>query len=193
MFAQFRAATMMLLTLSVLTGVIYPLAVTAVAQVAFPRQAQGSLVDRDGKVIGSALIGQQFDDPRYFWGRPSATGPVPYNSGSSGGSNQAATNPALAQAVQERIARLKAADPENAAPIPIDLVTASASGLDPHISPAAAEWQVRRVAKARRIGEDAVRALTERSTEGPTLGFLGQRRVNVLRLNLALDAGASSK
>jgi len=183
-----RPALVSLALLTLITGVAYPLVVTAIAKVAFPSQAGGSLItDKDGKVLGSRLIGQPFDDPKYFWGRPSATSPFPYNAASSSGSNQGPTNPALIKAVQDRVDALRAADPGNTAPVPVDLVTASASGLDPHISPAAAFYQVRRVAKARNLDEANVRDLVERHFEGRQLGFLGEPRVNVLALNLALD------
>jgi potassium-transporting ATPase KdpC subunit len=187
MLAHCRAALVLLILLSVVTGVIYPAIVTAIAQIVFPHQANGSLIVKDGKVVGSALIGQPFDDPKYFWGRPSATSPFGYNAGSSSGSNQGPTNPDLVKAVQARVDALRAADPGNTAPVPVDLVTASGSGLDPHISPAAALYQVRRVAKARGVEEDVVRALVAQHTEGRQLGFLGEPRVNVLALNLALD------
>ena len=187
MRAQLRPAIVMLVLLSVVTGLVYPAIVTAIAQVIFPRQANGSLVVRDGKVVGSSLIGQQFDDPKFFWGRPSATSPLQYHAGASSGSNLAPTNPALTKAVQERVDALRAADPDNKAPVPVDLVTTSGSGLDPHISPAAALYQVGRVAKARKMDEAAVRRLVEQNSEGRQLGFLGEPRVNVLALNLALD------
>jgi K+-transporting ATPase ATPase C chain len=192
---QFRPALVALVALTIITGVIYPLLVTGIAQVAFPFQANGSIIrDASGQPIGSALIGQQFDNPKYFWGRLSATGPVPYTAfnadkltGSSG-SNYGPLNPALKDAVQARIDALKAADPANTLPIPVDLVTASGSGLDPQISPAAAEYQVSRVATARGLDAARVRELLAQHTEGRTLGILGEPRVNVLELNLALDA-----
>ena len=187
MRAQLRPAIVVLVLLTVVTALVYPAVVTAIAQVIFPRQANGSLVVRDGKVVGSSLIGQQFDDPKFFWGRPSATSPFQYNAGASSGSNLAPTNPALTKAVQERVDALRAADPDNKAPVPVDLVTTSGSGLDPHISPAAALYQVGRVAKARKMDEAAVRRLVEQNAEGRQLGFLGEPRVNVLALNLALD------
>ena len=188
MFKYLRPAIVSLVLLTALTGIVYPLVVTGIDQVIFPRQANGSLIVKDGKAVGSELIGQPFDDPKYFWGRPSATSPFPYNAGASSGSNQGPTNPALKKAVQDRIDALGAADPGNTAPIPVDLVTASGSGLDPDISPAAALYQVRRVAKARRLPEEAVRSLVERHVEGRQFGFLGEPRVNVLKLNLTLDA-----
>jgi len=192
---QFRPALVALVALTIITGIIYPLLVTGIAQVAFPFQANGSIIrDASGQPVGSALIGQQFNDPKYFWGRLSATGPVPYTAfnadkltGSSG-SNYGPLNPALQEAAQARIDALKAADPSNTLAIPVDLVTASASGLDPQISPAAAEYQVSRVAKARGLDAAKVRELVAQHTEGRTLGFLGEPRVNVLELNLALDS-----
>lgn len=192
MRSEIRPALVTIVTLSVLTGVAYPLAVTLLARVAFPAQAQGSLLVRDGRVVGSRLLGQAFDAPRYFWGRPSATARVPYDAAASAGSNLGLLHPALAAAVRARIAALRAADPAATGPVPIDLVTASASGLDPHVSPAAAEFQVGRVARARGLAPDAVRALVARHTEGRTFGLLGEPRVNVLALNLALDALAPS-
>jgi len=188
MAAPLRSALMVFFILTILTGVAYPLAVTGIAQLLFPHQANGSLIYKDGKPIGSSLIGQPFDEPKYFWGRPSATAPFPYNAAASSGSNLGPTNPALPEAVKTRVAALKAADPGNDAPVPVDLVTASGSGLDPHISPAAAEYQVRRVARARGKEEAFVRTLIIQHTEERQLGMLGEPRVNVLALNLTLDA-----
>jgi potassium-transporting ATPase KdpC subunit len=187
MLSQLRPAIMVLVLLTLITGVAYPLVVTGIAQAVFPFQAQGSLVVKEGKVIGSALIGQPFDDPKYFWSRPSATSPFADNAGSSSGSNLSPTNPDLIKAVQGRVDALRAADPGNMAPVPVDLVTASGSGLDPHISPAAALYQVARVARARKLDAAAVRQLVQRHIEGRSVGFLGEPRVNVLALNLALD------
>jgi K+-transporting ATPase ATPase C chain len=181
-------AAILFILLSIVTGLVYPGVVTGVAQLAMPDAANGSLIIRDGKAVGSTLIGQPFSDPKYFWSRPSATGPQPYNGLASSGSNQGPTNPALVDAVKERIAALKAADPGSAAPVPLDLVTASASGLDPHISPAAADYQLRRVARVRGVDEGKVRALVAAYTEARQFGLLGEPRVNVLSLNLALDA-----
>jgi K+-transporting ATPase ATPase C chain len=180
-----------LIVFTVITGVAYPLVVTGIAQVAFKDQANGSLIETDGKVLGSRLIGQPFSEPKYFWSRPSATSPMPYNGGSSSGSNQGPTNPALKEAVEGRVKALREADPGNTRPVPVDLVTASSCGLDPHISPAAAEYQVERVAKARNIDPVRVREFVARHTEGRQLGFLGEPRVNVLTLNLELDAAHS--
>lgn len=178
----------MLVVWTVLTGIVYPGVVTALAQLFFPDRANGSLIrDEGGNPLGSELIGQAFGDPRYFWGRPSATAPFPYNAGASSGSNLGPTNPALLDAVKARAQVLKDADPDNRAPIPIDLVTASASGLDPHISPAAADYQIGRVAKARHIDPQALRQLVARHTESRQWGIFGEPRVNVFRLNLALD------
>jgi len=177
----------MLAALTLLTGVAYPLATWGIAQLAFPAAANGSLVVASGKAIASSLIGQPFSDPRYFWSRPSATMPMPYNGAASSGSNQGPRNPALADAVRSRIEMLRAADPANGAAVPADLVTASASGLDPHISVAAAEFQLARVARTRGLGVESVRAILEQNTEGRTFGLLGEQRVNVVLLNLALD------
>jgi K+-transporting ATPase ATPase C chain len=188
MLRTFKDAFLMLVVLTIVTGVIYPLVVTGIAQGVFPAQANGSLLERDGKALGSALIGQPFSDPKYFWSRPSATGPMPYNAGASSGSNQGPLNPALADAVKGRLEALRKADPDNKAPVPVDLVTASSSGLDPHITPAAAAYQVGRVAKVRGFPSEKVNALVAEHTEGRQLGFLGEPRVNVLKLNLALDA-----
>ena len=182
-----RPALVVFFILTLVTGVAYPLLVTGAAQALFPAQAAGSLLMRDGKAVGSELIGQNFSDPKHFWGRPSATGPMPYNSAASSGSNLGPLNPALTDAVKSRIEALRAADPGNTARVPVDLVTASASGLDPHISPAAAAYQVARVAKARGLPMDKVQALVAAQTEAPLFGLLGEPRVNVLKLNLALD------
>jgi len=184
---QVRPALTMLLLLTVLTGLVYPLAVTGLAHVFSPDQANGGLIVREGKVIGSKLIGQYFDKPEYFWSRPSATVPFPYNATASGGSNLGPTNPVLIEAVKARVAALRAADPGNDALVPVDLVTSSGSGLDPHISPAAAQYQIRRVARARGLDEAVVRDLVVQYTQGRQLGVLGEPRVNVLLLNLALD------
>jgi K+-transporting ATPase ATPase C chain len=187
MVSQLRPAFMMLLVLTVITGVIYPLAVTGIAQVVFPHQANGSLIAINGKTYGSELIGQQFDDPKYFWGRLSATASFPYNASASGGSNLGPLNPALKEAVQARIDALKQADPENTKPVPVDLVTASGSGLDPHISIDAAVYQLPRVARARGLNPALVRTIVDQFTEERFLGIFGEPRVNVLKLNLALD------
>lgn len=183
-----RPAVSLFVLLSAITGIAYPLVVTGIARVAFPDAAGGSLVVKDGKAIGSTLIGQNFTDPKHFWGRPSATGPYPYNAAASGGSNQGPLNPALVDAVKGRIDALKAADPGNVKPVPVDLVTASASGLDPHISPAAARYQAARVARVRGLPEEKVQSLVEQHTQAPLLGLLGEPRVNVLQLNLALQS-----
>ena len=183
-----RNAVMLLLLMTVITGLLYPLAATGLAQLVFPRQANGSLIVKDGKPVGSVLIGQSFTDPKYFWGRPSATTPNAYNASASTGSNLGPTNPALTDAVKQRIAALRAADPGNTAPVPVDLVTASGSGLDPEISPAAAQYQLARVAKARGLSTSQVQALVNEYTSGRQLGVFGEPRVNVLQLNLALDA-----
>ena len=187
MSSELRPAVVMVVALSVITGIAYPLVVTGIGRLAFPAQAGGSLLVRDGHVVGSRLVGQAFDDPKFFWGRPSATGPVPYNAAASSGSNLGPLNPALHDAVAARIAALRAADPTATGPVPVDLVTASGSGLDPHISPAAAEFQVARVARVRGLDLAAVRALLARHTEGRTFGLLGEPRVNVLELNLSLE------
>jgi potassium-transporting ATPase KdpC subunit len=181
-----------LLVFTVITGVAYPLLMTAVAQLVFPRQANGNLIQRDGKTLGSSLIGQPFADAKYFWSRPSATSPMPYNAGASSGSNLGPTNPALKEAVEGRVKALRDAGADPKQNVPVDLVTASASGLDPHISPAAAEYQVARVASARKMPQDAVRKLVSENTEPRQLGILGEPRVNVLELNLALDAALDS-
>jgi K+-transporting ATPase ATPase C chain len=188
MNAILRPTLVVFTALTLLTGVLYPLAVTGVGQAAYPKEAAGSLVLRDGKPVGSELIGQNFSDPKHFWGRPSATGPFPYNSAASSGSNQGPLNPALVEAVKGRIQALRSADPGNTAPVPVDLVTASASGLDPHISPAAAQYQTNRVAQARGLDVAKVQALVAQQTAQPLFGFLGEARVNVLALNLALEA-----
>ena len=189
---QLRPAITSFLGLSALTGLAYPLALTGLARLFFPRQAAGSLIRQQGHILGSTLIGQSFSDPGHFWSRPSTTKdldskPLPYNGANSGGSNLAPSNPDLLRAVQARIAALRAADPDAKGPVPVDLVTTSASGLDPHISPAAAAFQVHRVAKLRGLDEAQVRALVARHTEGPQLGILGEPRVNVVALNLDLD------
>ena len=186
-FSEIVPALRMLVVLTALTGGVYPLAVTGIAQVAFSSAANGSLIVVNGKTLGSSLIGQPFDDPKYFWSRPSATSPQPYNGASSGASNQGARNPGLADAVKDRIKALRDADPDNKARVPIDLVTASGSGLDPHISVAAAAYQASRVARVRGLSIDRVMSLVGEHTEGRTLGLLGEPRVNVLELNLALD------
>nr|WP_326528218.1 potassium-transporting ATPase subunit KdpC [Rhodoferax sp.] len=183
-----RPALVTFTVLTLVTGVAYPLLVTGIGQTVFPEQAAGSLIQRDGKTVGSALIGQSFTDPGHFWGRPSATGPYANNAAVSSGSNQGPLNPALVDAVKGRVEAIRAADPGNTAPIPVELVTASASGLDPHISPAAALFQVQRVAKARSVDASKVRALVEEHTQRPVLGFMGEPVVNVLKLNLAVDA-----
>lgn len=184
---QLRAALLALLVFTLITGIIYPLVVTSVAQVILPRQANGSLIVQNGQVRGSTLIGQSFDQPQYFWGRLSATAPFAYNAGASSGSNYGPRSADLQKAVQARIAALKQADPTNTAPLPVDLVTASGSGLDPEISPAAARYQVTRVAQARKLDPAQVQQLVDQFTQGRTLGLLGEPRVNVLQLNLALD------
>ena len=183
-----RPALVTFAVLTALTGIAYPLVVTGIGQAAFPDQAAGSLILRDGKPVGSSLIGQNFSDPKYFWGRPSATGPQPYNASNSSGSNQGPLNPALTDAVKGRIEALRAADPGNPAAVPVDLVTASGSGLDPHISLAGALYQAARVAKVRNLPVSQVQQLVEAHSQGRLFGFLGEPRVNVLQLNLALDA-----
>jgi potassium-transporting ATPase KdpC subunit len=189
--SELRPAWVVFVLLTLLTGVVYPMVVTGIAQVAFDRQANGSIITAGDRIVGSDLIGQPFGSPKYFWGRPSATRPQPYDGGASSGSNQGPSNPALATAVKERIAALRAADPGNTAPVPVDLVTASGSGLDPHISPAAAEYQLARVARVRNVAPDEVRKLVQSATQGRTLGILGEPRVNVLQLNLSLDTQLS--
>ena len=183
-----RPALVLFFVFTLITGVAYPLLVTGAAQALFPAQASGSLILRDGKAVGSALIGQNFSEPKHFWGRPSATGPMPYNAAASSGSNQGPLNPALTDAVKARVQALRDADPGNTAAVPVDLVTASASGLDPHISPAGARYQANRVAKARGLAPKKVLALVDAQVEQAWLGVLGEARVNVLKLNLALDA-----
>jgi len=191
MVKDIRAALVGFALLTIITGLVYPLAITGIAQGLMPAQANGSLTLKDGKPLGSELIGQPFSDPKYFWGRPSATAPRPYNGLASSGSNQGPTSPALLDAVRSRVVALRATDPDNRAPVPIDLVTASGSGLDPHISPAAAAYQAARVARLRGLDPATVHALVASHTEGRDLGVLGAPRVNVLQLNSALDAGAA--
>lgn len=187
-----RPAIVLFVFLSLVTGVAYPLAITALGQWLLPNQVNGSLIEKDGKLVGSSLIGQNFTEPQYFWGRPSATGPYPNNAAASSGSNQGPLNPALAEAVKARVSALRAADSDNKLAIPVDLVTASASGLDPHISPAAAAYQTSRVAKARGINVAIVQALISDNTEGRQWGILGEPRVNVLSLNIALDKNTAN-
>ena len=184
---EVRSAALMLVLMTVLTGIVYPLVVTGIAQLVFPSSANGSLIERDGKLVGSSLIGQSFSDPKYFWSRLSATGPVPYNGGASSGSNYGPLNDSLKQAVEARVEALVDADPAHRKPVPVDLATASSSGLDPHVSPAGALYQVARIAQARGLDPQVVRQLVDEHTEGRDLGFLGEPRVNVLELNLALD------
>jgi K+-transporting ATPase ATPase C chain len=187
MWAVFKPALRLLMVLTILTGVIYPLMLTGIAQLVFPAQANGSLIEANGQAVGSRLIGQPFDDPRYFWGRPSATSPFAYNAAASAGSNLGPSSSNLREAIRQRVADLRAADPGNLALIPVDLVTASASGLDPDISVAAARYQVPRIARIRGIPEKTLFDLIDQHTAGRVLGFLGEPRVNVLALNLALD------
>ena len=187
MSSLLRPAIVLFLIMTVITGVAYPLAITGISRVVFPKQAGGSLIEKNGTVVGSRLIGQSFSDPKHFWSRPSATAPQPYNGLASGGSNQGPLNPALTDAIKSRIAALRVADPANTAPVPVDLVTASGSGLDPDISVAAANYQAARVARARGLQPEAVRALIASHTQGKFLGVIGEPRVNVLELNLALD------
>jgi potassium-transporting ATPase KdpC subunit len=187
MKSQLKPAIVSLAIFTLLTGVLYPLLVTGIAQIVFPRQSNGSLIEHNGQVVGSDLIGQSFDDPRYFWGRLSATSPYPNNASASSGSNLGPTNPALIDEVKARIAALQAADPTNNLPVPVDLVTSSGSGLDPDISIAAALYQVPRVARVRGLSEEVVQSLVNQYTVGRQLGVLGEQRVNVLKLNLALD------
>ncbi len=193
MLQELRPSLVMLLILSVITGLVYPLLVTGVSQVIMPGKASGSLILRDGKAIGSTLIGQPFADPGHFWSRPSATTPYPYNASSSAGSNLGPLNAALTDAVTARVKALRDADPGNMSPVPVDLVTASGSGLDPHISPAAADYQVARIARVRGVDPRKVRDMVAAATQGRQFGFLGEPRVNVLQLNLALDALPASR
>jgi len=193
MLPQLKPVFMVFFLLTVVTGVVYPLLVTGIAQLVFPERANGSLILREGKFAGSELIGQPFDDPKYFWGRPSATPDFPYNAASSSGSNLGPSNPVLVEAVKTRLEALQKADPGNRLSVPIDLVTSSGSGLDPHISPAAALYQVPRVARTRGLSEDRVRRLVEQFTETRQWGFLGEPRVHVLKLNLALDAARPNR
>jgi K+-transporting ATPase ATPase C chain len=188
-----RPALVLFVLLSALTGLIYPMVVTGAAKAVFPSQAAGSLIVQGGTTVGSKLIGQNFSDPKHFWGRPSATAPQPYNASASGGSNQGPLNPALTDAVKARVEALRAADPGNTAPVPVDLVTASASGLDPDISPAAANYQAARVARARGVSVEQVSVLIAKNTQAPLWGLLGESRVNVLALNLALDASSTPR
>lgn len=193
MFKELRSAISVFIALSVITGIAYPLVVTGIAQVVFPHQANGSLIVQGDKTVGSELLGQSFDDPKYFWGRPSATSAFPNDASSSTGSNYGPTNPAQSDAVKGRLEAIHKAQPDDSRNVPVELVTASASGLDPHISPAAAAFQLTRVAKARGVSEEEIRRLVAAHTEGRTLGLLGEPRINVLKLNLALDAGSSAQ
>ena len=188
MFKELRPAVVSFLLLTLLTGIAYPLLVTGISQGLMPAQANGSMIIKDGKPVGSGLIGQSFSGPKYFWSRPSATGPMPNNAAASSGSNLGPTNPALMDAIKARVQALRDADPGNSSPVPVDLVTASASGLDPHISPAAAQYQLARVARVRNLNPDTLRKLVAEHTEGRQFGIFGEPRVNVLDLNLALDA-----
>jgi len=190
MLRELRPALIVFAALTLVTGVVYPLATTLIGRVAFPAQVEGSVIEQDGRAVGSRLLGQPFSSPQYFWSRPSATAPMPYNGAVSSGSNQGPLSPVLAEAVTARIAALRAADPGNLGAVPVDLVTASASGLDPHLSVAAAEYQIARVARVRNLPMTEVAALVREHTEARTLGVLGEPRVNVLLLNLALDAAA---
>ena len=187
-----RPAILLFIVLTIVTGILYPLVTTGIGQWLMPKQSNGSLIEKDGKLIGSTLTGQNFTEAKYFWGRPSATGPYPNNAAASSGSNQGPLNPALAEAVKGRVIALKNADPENTLPIPVDLVTTSASGLDPHISPAAANYQINRVAKARGLSPETVQTLINDNTEGRQCGVLGEPRVNVLLLNIALDSATTN-
>lgn len=193
MKAHLRPCLVLFALLTLLTGVVYPALITVIAQVVFHDQANGSVIMLNGKAVGSDLIGQKFDDPGYFWGRPSATGPTGYNAAASSGSNLGPTNPALLDAIKSRVEAIRAAHPDQTKPVPVDLVTASGSGLDPHISPAASEFQVARVANVRGLSEDKVRELVASNTEGRSFGVLGEPRVNVLRLNLSLDAAGAKQ
>ncbi|QZA76399.1 potassium-transporting ATPase subunit KdpC [Deefgea tanakiae] len=193
MLQQLRPALVIFTALTLITGVAYPLAVTGIAKVFFPQQAAGSLIEQNGKVVGSSLIGQSFSDTKYFWSRPSATGPMAYNGSASSGSNLGPTNPVLLKAVSDRVAAMKAAHPAQSNPVPLDLVTTSASGLDPHISPAAASYQLERVANARKLSPTQVAQLVSEHTAGKQWGILGEPVVNVLELNLALDRLPAAK
>jgi potassium-transporting ATPase KdpC subunit len=193
MFKELRSAIMVFIALSVMTGIAYPLVVTGIAQVIFPHQANGSLIVQGDKTVGSELLGQSFDDPKYFWGRPSATSAFPNDASSSTGSNYGPTNPAQFDAVKGRLEAIHKAQPDDTRAVPVELVTTSASGLDPHISPAAAEFQLTRIAKARGVSKEEIRRLVAANTESRTFGLLGEPRVNVLKLNLALDAGSSAQ
>lgn len=192
MFKELKTSLLLLILITVLTGGLYPLVVTGIAKAFFPKQAEGSLIVQDGKVIGSELIGQNFDDPKFLWGRLSATTPA-YNAASSSGSNLGPSNPALLDEVKGRLDALKAADPDNQASVPVDLVTSSGSGLDPHISPAAAAYQIHRIAKAGGLSEETVRQIIADNTEGRTFGILGEPRVNVLKVNLLLTHAYATK